>query len=219
MLCVVGPAKKNRQGWGNSGQNDQHCRRCGRAGLAAPLAAHAAGLGRLTVLSALGQPLSAEIEIVSLQPGEEDAWPRGSRRPRRFAQAGIEFEPGAHRRCASRSSGATAGRCCASPRRSRSTSRSSTCWSNCSGATGAGARIHVPARSARVQGRRRRSPPAPAKPAAPAARASQGARGAAVLASTDSQPLPPLPEPKRRAPGARKHRGRAGARAAGPARR
>jgi len=41
-------------------------------GLAGPFAAHAAGLGRLTVLSPLGQPLNAEIEIVSLQPGEEE---------------------------------------------------------------------------------------------------------------------------------------------------
>ena len=45
------------------------------AGLAASLllaaTAHAAGLGRLTVLS-LGEPLSAEIEIVSLAPGEDE---------------------------------------------------------------------------------------------------------------------------------------------------
>ena len=39
--------------------------------LAAP-SAFAAGLGRLNVMSSLGQPLNAEIEIVSLQPGEED---------------------------------------------------------------------------------------------------------------------------------------------------
>ena len=39
---------------------------------ALPLVAQAAGLGKLTLLSALGQPLNAEIEIVSLQPGEED---------------------------------------------------------------------------------------------------------------------------------------------------
>lgn len=34
------------------------------------LAAHAAGLGRLTVQSALGQPLSVEIEVTGLQPDE-----------------------------------------------------------------------------------------------------------------------------------------------------
>jgi Tfp pilus assembly protein FimV len=31
--------------------------------------AHAAGLGKITVLSTLGQPLLAEIEIVQLQAG------------------------------------------------------------------------------------------------------------------------------------------------------
>ena len=40
--------------------------------LALAAVANAAGLGRLTVLSPLGQPLLAEIEIVSLQPGEEE---------------------------------------------------------------------------------------------------------------------------------------------------
>ena len=34
------------------------------------LAAHAAGLGSLTVQSALGQPLSVEIEVTGLQPDE-----------------------------------------------------------------------------------------------------------------------------------------------------
>ena len=41
--------------------------------LMAPVMVHAAGLGRLTVNSPLGQPLNAEIEIVSLQSGEEDS--------------------------------------------------------------------------------------------------------------------------------------------------
>ncbi|MDA0226357.1 MAG: hypothetical protein O2975_09640, partial [Proteobacteria bacterium] len=40
--------------------------------LAVPLFAQAAGLGPLRVLSALGQPLNAEIDIVSLRPGEDD---------------------------------------------------------------------------------------------------------------------------------------------------
>ena len=39
--------------------------------LAVP-SAHAAGLGKITVLSSLGQPLLAEIEIVQLQAGEEE---------------------------------------------------------------------------------------------------------------------------------------------------
>ena len=34
------------------------------------MSANAAGLGKLSINSALGQPLSAEIELVSLQPGE-----------------------------------------------------------------------------------------------------------------------------------------------------
>jgi pilus assembly protein FimV len=58
--------------------------------LAAPMAAHAAGLGRLTVLSPLGQPLNAEIEIVSLRPGEEDGLNAQLASPDAFTQAGIE---------------------------------------------------------------------------------------------------------------------------------
>ena len=59
--------------------------------LLAPLMAHAAGLGRLTVNSALGQPLRAEIEIVSLQPGEEDSLQARLASPEAFRQAGIEL--------------------------------------------------------------------------------------------------------------------------------
>ncbi|MGH8669089.1 MAG: type IV pilus assembly protein FimV, partial [Burkholderiales bacterium] len=54
------------------------------------MAAHAAGLGRLTVLSPLGQPLNAEIEIVSLRPGEEDGLSARLASPDAFRQAGIE---------------------------------------------------------------------------------------------------------------------------------
>jgi len=55
--------------------------------------AHAAGLGKITVLSKLGQPLLAEIEIVQLQPGEEEGL--GARLPTgdAFAAAGIEINP------------------------------------------------------------------------------------------------------------------------------
>src|SRR6185295_3408729 len=60
--------------------------------LALPVVAQAAGLGKLTLLSALGQPLNAEIEIVSLQPGEEDLSARMASREA-FAQAGIEANP------------------------------------------------------------------------------------------------------------------------------
>ncbi len=58
--------------------------------LAVPVAAHAAGLGRLTVLSPLGQPLNAEIEVVSLQAGEEDGLSARLASPEAFTQAGIE---------------------------------------------------------------------------------------------------------------------------------
>lgn len=59
--------------------------------LFAPLIAYSAGLGRLTVLSSLGQPLNAEIEIVSLQSGEEDSLTARLGSPEAFRQAGIEF--------------------------------------------------------------------------------------------------------------------------------
>ena len=61
--------------------------------LALATVAHAAGLGRLTVLSPLGQPLLAEIEIVSLQPGEEEGLSARLAAPEAFEQAGIEINP------------------------------------------------------------------------------------------------------------------------------
>jgi len=59
--------------------------------LCAPLIAYSAGLGRFTVNSALGQPLNAEIEIVSLQAGEEDSLTARLASPEAFRQAGIEL--------------------------------------------------------------------------------------------------------------------------------
>jgi len=56
-----------------------------------PLVAQAAGLGRLTVQSALGQPLRAEVEIVSLQPGEEDGLVARVASPEAYRAAGMEF--------------------------------------------------------------------------------------------------------------------------------
>jgi pilus assembly protein FimV len=53
-------------------------------------AAQAAGLGRLTVLSPLGQPLNAEIEIVALRPGEEENLVARVAPREAFAEAGIE---------------------------------------------------------------------------------------------------------------------------------
>ena len=61
--------------------------------LAGASAAHAAGLGRLTVLSALGQPLLAEIEIVSLQPGEEEGLSARLAPVEAFQQAGVDINP------------------------------------------------------------------------------------------------------------------------------
>jgi len=61
------------------------------AALALPVLAHAAGLGRLTVQSFLGQPLRAEIEIVSLQAGEEASLEARLASGNAFAQAGIDF--------------------------------------------------------------------------------------------------------------------------------
>src|SRR5688572_21288808 len=59
--------------------------------LVAPLAAHAAGLGKITVHSPLGQPLNAEIEIVALRPGEEENLAARIASPDAFAAAGIEM--------------------------------------------------------------------------------------------------------------------------------
>jgi pilus assembly protein FimV len=61
--------------------------------LAASFTAHAAGLGRITVLSPLGQPLNAEIELVSLQPGEEDQLTARLASSDAFRQAGIDPSP------------------------------------------------------------------------------------------------------------------------------
>jgi pilus assembly protein FimV len=61
--------------------------------LALATAAHAAGLGRLTLLSSLGQPLLAEIEIVSLQAGEEDGLSARVAPREAFEQAGIDVNP------------------------------------------------------------------------------------------------------------------------------
>lgn len=57
------------------------------------LTANAVGLGKLTVSSALGQPLSAEIELVSLQPGEFDAISARVASPESYGEARIEYTP------------------------------------------------------------------------------------------------------------------------------
>src|SRR5438309_643370 len=60
--------------------------------LASPMV-HAAGLGQLSVISPLGQPLNAEIEIVSLKPGEEEGLVARLASPDAFRAAGIDFNP------------------------------------------------------------------------------------------------------------------------------
>jgi pilus assembly protein FimV len=57
----------------------------------APSLACAAGLGKISVQSALGQPLRAEIEVVSLQAGEADSLTAKLAPVAAFRQADIEF--------------------------------------------------------------------------------------------------------------------------------
>jgi pilus assembly protein FimV len=56
-------------------------------------AAHAAGLGKLTVLSALGQPLRAEIELTSVSPEEASGLVARLASPDAFKTANVEFNP------------------------------------------------------------------------------------------------------------------------------
>jgi pilus assembly protein FimV len=56
-------------------------------------AVHAAGLGKLTVNSALGQPLNAEIDLVSVQAGEVDSLQARVATPEAFRDARIEYSP------------------------------------------------------------------------------------------------------------------------------
>ncbi len=62
-------------------------------GLFLPHDADAAGLGRLTVQSALGQPLQAEVEITSLSPDESSSLSAKLATPEAFRQAGLEYNP------------------------------------------------------------------------------------------------------------------------------
>jgi len=61
--------------------------------LFASFAASAAGLGTLRVLSALGEPLRAEIDIVALKRGEQDSLSVRLASSEAFRQAGVEFHP------------------------------------------------------------------------------------------------------------------------------
>ncbi|MEP7156072.1 MAG: FimV/HubP family polar landmark protein [Betaproteobacteria bacterium] len=57
------------------------------------MSASAAGLGKLSVSSALGQPLTAEIELVSLQPGEFESIAARVASPDSYNDAKIEYSP------------------------------------------------------------------------------------------------------------------------------
>ena len=59
--------------------------------LLVPVASYAAGLGTITVRSALGQPLDAEIEVVALQPGEDIQVRLATREA--YQNAGIDLSP------------------------------------------------------------------------------------------------------------------------------
>lgn len=61
--------------------------------LALPLAANAAGLGKLTVLSALGQPLRAEIELTSVSKEEEGSLVARLASADAFRKANIDVNP------------------------------------------------------------------------------------------------------------------------------
>lgn len=57
-----------------------------------PLASHAAGLGKITVLSALGQPLKAELEVTATRDEAPSMLARVAA-AESFRQAGIEYAP------------------------------------------------------------------------------------------------------------------------------
>ncbi|OGA69189.1 MAG: hypothetical protein A3G83_10915 [Betaproteobacteria bacterium RIFCSPLOWO2_12_FULL_68_20] len=87
---LLGPAKRTQGGI--VGKSIAIAVLAAALGLAAPYVANAAGLGRLSVQSALGQPLNAEIEL-TLQPGEEEGLIARLPSMSAFTQAGIEFNP------------------------------------------------------------------------------------------------------------------------------
>ncbi|WP_342119705.1 FimV/HubP family polar landmark protein [Pseudoduganella sp. OTU4001] len=59
----------------------------------APLSVNAAGLGKLTVLSSLGQPLRAEIELTAVSPEEASELVAKLASPEAFRAANIDFNP------------------------------------------------------------------------------------------------------------------------------
>ena len=61
--------------------------------LALPWVAHAAGLGSLTILSTLGQPLQAEVELISVQEGTLATLKARVASPEAFTKANVQYSP------------------------------------------------------------------------------------------------------------------------------
>src|SRR4051812_3068722 len=61
--------------------------------LLTPWIAYAAGLGKLTILSSLGQPLLAEVDLVSVQKDEMATVVARIASPDAFAKADIQYNP------------------------------------------------------------------------------------------------------------------------------
>ncbi|MBZ0069910.1 MAG: hypothetical protein K8F26_13975, partial [Thiobacillus sp.] len=61
--------------------------------IAAPLLAHAAGLGKLSVTSALGQPLAAEIELFAADKAELDSLAANLASDQAFRDARVDYAP------------------------------------------------------------------------------------------------------------------------------
>ena len=59
--------------------------------LVLPWATHAAGLGKITVNSSLGQPLSAEIDLLGVQKKELDSLVAKLASPETFKQGNIQY--------------------------------------------------------------------------------------------------------------------------------
>jgi pilus assembly protein FimV len=64
--------------------------------LLVPIAAQAQGLGRLTVHSTLGQPLRAEVPIISGAPQRDSGYLVRIASPDTYRAKGIEFDPVLH---------------------------------------------------------------------------------------------------------------------------
>ena len=62
-------------------------------GLIFTITVNAAGLGKLTINSSLGQPLNAEIDLVSVSEEELSTLKAEFASREAFAQAGIRYEP------------------------------------------------------------------------------------------------------------------------------